>query len=143
VRCSPSFTSHFYSCRRHLVGIAIRRTPRSQRWWDGTAWSQSVRAMPHAFGDHRAARHDVTNAGASRTRTIAAVAGVVVLLVALIVTVAVLRDGGTDPSFPAAESSDPAPVPSGGSDFIDNNGTYSIHIGDDWDQATFDAGVAW
>ena len=80
------------------------------------------------------------SSGASRTRTIAAVAGVVVVLAALIVALAVVRNSGSD-TLPAQVR--PSPMPSTGVDFIDSNGAYSIRVGDQWEAAQFADGAAW
>ncbi len=126
--------------------------PAFERWWDGTAWGQSVRAAsvvltprvdavnrpPTAPGAPSAATP--TSSGASRTRTIAAVAGVVVVLAALIVALAVARNGGSDTLSAQVR---PSPVPSTGVDFIDSNGAYSIRVGDQWEAAQFADGAAW
>ena len=79
----------------------------------------------------------------SRTRNLAVLASVLVVLVAMVVALAVLRDGGSAPVFDGTGTTAPSPVPAAGRDFVESNGTYSIRVGDDWERADFAAGAAW
>ena len=81
--------------------------------------------------------------GGSRTRDIAAVIGVLVVVVAAIVSVAVLRHGGSAALFEGVPASTRSPVPDRGSDFIESNGSYSLRVGDDWDRVDIASGAAW
>ena len=106
-----------------------------ERWWDGLAWSVGTRpASPATSG---------SAADASWPRGAAALAGVVVVLVALIVTVAVVRDGGSPAVFDTGGRWSPSPVPQTGSDFVESNGSYSMRVGDGWDRVDISAGAAW
>jgi hypothetical protein len=127
--------------------------PAFERWWDGESWSQSVRAASVVLTPRMGAVWNPSppstsaaaplSAGASRTRTIAAVMGVILVLIALIVTLAVVRNGGPGDEWSDLALGDPAPVPATGTDFVESNGAYSIRVGDQWDPATFAAGAAW
>lgn len=111
-----------------------------ERWWDGASWTNSARSVPPALPSGV-----VGSSGAgSRTRNLAALTGVLVVLVAMVVSIAVLRDGGSTPVFDGTGGSRaPSPVPAAGRDFVESNGTYSIRVGDDWERADFAAGAAW
>lgn len=125
--------------------------PALERWWDGTVWTTTARAAhlaggpaptPPAFvgpGGLGAPAPD----GRTRTRDIAVVVGVLVVFAALIVTVAVFRDGGSSAAVLDAARGPRASIPAAGVDFIEGNGTYAIRIGDAWDRVDTPAGEAW
>lgn len=81
--------------------------------------------------------------GGARTRNIAAVTGVLVVLAALVVTAIVLRDGGSSPTVPNAAADSAAVAPTGGSDFIESNGSYSLRVGEGWKHIDAANGAAW
>ena len=110
-----------------------------ERWWDGASWTSSVRPALPALASGVA----VPSGAGSRTRNLAALASVLVVLVAMVVALAVLRDGGSAPVFDGTGTTAPSPVPAAGHDFVESNGTYSIRVGDDWERADFAAGAAW
>ncbi len=110
-----------------------------ERWWDGASWTNGARSVSAALPSGVAG----SSGAGSHTRNLAALAGVLVVLVAMVVSIAVLRDGGSAAVFDGTGSRAPSAVPAAGRDFVESNGTYSIRVGDDWERADFAAGAAW
>lgn len=116
--------------------------PDVDRWWDGAAWTAAERpaSMSHASAEGASVAR---TAGASRTRELAALCAVLVVVVGLVVG-AVLAHRSSGPAALVVGVSDrPAPIPEQGSDFVESNGTYALHVGDAWDRVELQAGAAW
>jgi hypothetical protein len=116
--------------------------PEVERWWDGAAWTDAARPAATAVG---ASPTHAARAAGARTRELAAVTAVVLVIVALVVGALVAGRGSSAPPSAMRTSvvGPPATVPTSGTDFVESSGTYTLRIGDAWDSVELPSGAAW
>lgn len=114
--------------------------PDTERWWDGAAWTASSRPV---VVDPVGRVSAPTPRRGSRTRELAALCAVLVVVVGVVIAAVVAHHDDAPAALTRVVREDAAPVPASGSDYVESNGTYSLRVGDGWQEAQLASGAAW